>query len=159
MISKIVFFFFFQEPWLKTFWANIDQPAREIEGEFKRGSSKVEERYESRQLGCKSKNQSPPCFCIPYKLFQCCRPSVSSFNNLFNKYSLYTSQAYCMIWATIWDWHFTPVFLDYSLWWAIFSSKEALSVYQSPDIYLKLLCFDGDSMVKNRQHMKQLTKN
>ena len=41
-----------------------------------------------------------------------------------------------MVWDTIWDWHFTPwlftwnnqLFLDYSLWWAIFSSKEALSV-------------------------------
>ena len=41
-----------------------------------------------------------------------------------------------MVWDTIWDRQFTPwlftwnnqLFLDYSLWWAIFSSKEALSV-------------------------------
>ena len=31
--------------------------------------------------------------------------------------------------------------------------------YQSPDIYLKVLCLDGDSMVKTPQYMKQLTKN
>lgn len=96
MISKIVFFFFLPETMAKDILSKY-RPTWEIEGEFNRGNSKVEERYQSRQLGWKSKTQSSPCFCIPYRLSQCCRPNVSSFSNPLNKYSLYTSQGYCMI--------------------------------------------------------------
>ena len=125
MIPKREFLFLFSPGTMAiVFWANIVQPEREIEGEFREAIQKWRRGTRPDTWAGNPKTRVPP----PYKLSQCCRPDVSSFNNPSSKYSLYTSWGHHMVWDTICDWHFTSAFLDYSLWWAIFSTEVALPV-------------------------------